>query len=132
MGQGGVWVANTWQRRELVGIVFGTGNHYALQQPSGPWSIYRGAEEIAEIDAGAGDALALVNNDALLTVTQSGLVLRLASVKGIRTLTRWSGGLGLPSVHPTAPMVAVCRDGFVEVGNFLTGVQLMVLRDGDA
>ncbi|MFB9364671.1 hypothetical protein [Kitasatospora albolonga] len=65
---------------------------------------------------------------ALVTVSRSGHLVRSVRSDGVRTLTRFSGGTGEPTVHPTRPLIAAeVRPGRIVVGDVTTGrVQFLI------
>ena len=65
----------------------------------------------------------------LITVSPSGVIVRIVSHRQVRTLTRWSGGAGLPSAHPVEPWIAVQKTPeTVEIGNYQSGELIQTLR----
>lgn len=73
-----------------------------------------------------------IRGDAgLVTVGNGGVLVRFVTARGTRTLTRWSGGEGLPAVHARRPLIAVRRaDGTIEVGDLTTDRVLLRLAGG--
>jgi hypothetical protein len=67
----------------------------------------------------------------LLALSTTGLTLRLHTHDGTRTLTRWSGGVGPPLIHPTLPLAGIVRaDGTLEIGDLNGTVTLMTIAPG--
>lgn len=58
---------------------------------------------------------------ALVGLSAAGLIIKVFSPAGETTLTRWSGGSGVPSLHPLHPWLAVPRpDGSIAVVDLRT------------
>jgi hypothetical protein len=68
----------------------------------------------------------------LVAVGGGGVLVKFFTSEGMRTLTRWSGGIGIPALHTRLPLIAVQRDGGgIEVGDLDTGqVRLRVEAGG--
>jgi hypothetical protein len=99
-----------------------------LQVPDG--------EVIRLVRAGADAAVAapgavIPGQPGLLALSKTGLILRLHTHDGTRTLTRWSGGVGPPLIHPTLPLAGIVRaDGTLEIGDLNGTVTLMTIAPG--
>ncbi|WP_157543708.1 hypothetical protein [Kitasatospora sp. Root187] len=58
----------------------------------------------------------------LITLSRAGHLVRNVTADGVRTLTRFSGGPGTPTVHPSRPLIAAeTRPGRIVVGDPTTG-----------
>lgn len=65
---------------------------------------------------------------ALLTQSAAGLIARLRRPGDQRTLTKWSGGMQPPALHPTRPWIAVQRnDSRIEVADLDNDALLMIV-----
>lgn len=114
-------------------VVLGTDRSVAVSEDRVHWRtfIHRRPSDVIVVEQGC-EVLALVVDEEqpkLVTLSPAGLIVRLVGAQGVRTLTRWSGGTGRPTIHPSLPMVAVQRaDDLVEIGNLLTGELHQVIR----
>jgi hypothetical protein len=91
----------TWRVR----TAWGDGSHIAFREK---------AEVIGLVQEG--------RRPALITASGSGRVVRSVRADGVRTLTRFSGGSGPPTVHPCTPLIAAeTRPGRIVVGDANTG-----------
>lgn len=114
-------------------VVLGAERSVAVSEDRVHWRtfIHRQPSDVIVVEQGC-EVLALVVDDGqtkLVTLSPAGLIVRLVGAQGVRTLTRWSGGTGKPTIHPSLPMVAVQRaDDLVEIGNLLTGELHQVIR----
>jgi hypothetical protein len=67
-----------------------------------------------------------------VTLSSSGLIVRLVAAGGTRTLTAWSGPHGRPALHPVLPWLAVPRSrSLVEVADLATGRLLRRFEEDD-
>jgi hypothetical protein len=113
-------------------VVFGPRGCAAWSVDATTWRVYTpngiaGDATVPDRDSVAG----LVNLDGphLLTLSSGGLIARLVSPARSRTLTRWSGGVGRPALHPTRPWLAVPRpDGLIEVADLAANKLLCTVR----
>lgn len=130
-GPDAVWVRGArFDGTFSSGLVGGNGMH-ALTQDGRQWTVYKGKEAVANIAVDEGSPIALadmLDEPALLTVGGAGLVVRLVSASRTRTLTKASGGIGQPTLHPRDPMLAVRFSDRVEVRN-LSGRLLLTVQD---
>jgi hypothetical protein len=79
----------------------------------------------------AGPGVVMPTQPGLLSLSATGLTLRLHTHDGTRTLTRWSGGVGPPLIHATLPLAGIVRaDGTLEVGDLGGTTTLMALSAG--
>jgi len=92
------------------------------------WRRWRIADQDVELPAKARPlGLHLFEGRRPGIVFGEGLVLRVRTAAGTRTLTAWSGAPA--AVHPAQPWVAVRRDdGRIEVGDLVTGKRIATMR----
>src|SRR5262249_3105613 len=102
-------------------VAFGPRGSTAWSVDATTWRIYTPSGVVDDVTLPDRDSIAgLVDLDGphLLTLSSGGLIARLVSPTGRRTLTRWSGGVGRPALHPTRPWLAVPRPGgLIEVAD---------------
>ncbi|MCG6497723.1 hypothetical protein [Kitasatospora sp. A2-31] len=70
------------------------------------------------------DVIGLVSGrqPALITCSRDGRTVRSVRADGVRTLSRFSGGLGPVAVHPSEPLIAVEKEaGLILIGDANTG-----------
>ena len=113
-------------------IVLGAGELAAWVEGEGRWHVAPNARSVI---LGAGETVLAVHivddAPALVTLSASGLIVRLRWPAGERVLTAYSGGAEPPTVHRTRPWVGALKtDGSVVVGDFATGERLLTLRSG--
>lgn len=94
-----------------------------------PWWTGRGRLLPLPADAHVIGAGTLEGEPGAVVLAPAGQLLRLVTPDRERTLTRWSGGIGTPSLHPVEPLVAVQRDGgAIEVGDLRHGTRRLRLE----
>lgn len=118
----------------LSSVVLGSGRSLAISEDRVHWRTFLHHQQPADdivVEQGC-EVLALILEDGepkLVTLSRAGLIVRLVGAHGVKTLTRWSGGPGRPTIHPSLPMVAVQRaDDLVEIGHLLTGELYQIIR----
>ncbi|WP_457028597.1 hypothetical protein [Kitasatospora sp. P5_F3] len=64
----------------------------------------------------------------LITLSRAGHLVRSVNADGVRTLTRFSGGPGTPTVHPSRPLIAAeTQPGRIVIGDLTTGrIQFLI------
>jgi hypothetical protein len=105
-------------------VVFGGGDALAFSSDGISWEIRAGEPVTVTVqpeDEVLG-VVALGDGPALVTLSSSGLIVRLVAVGGTRTLTAWSGSDGRPALHPVLPWLAVPRSrSRIDVADLATG-----------
>jgi hypothetical protein len=104
--------ANGLQLDPGTPVVFGPGDLTAIRTGAVTWVIGPGQTEV-RVDGNPKilGLLDLKGEPALITVSSAGLILRMHTSSGTRTLTKWSGAATVPALHPIKPWLAVQRDG---------------------
>jgi len=128
-------------------VVGGAGRDVAWSAEPGVWHLRSGGRALPPLQVPDGEVIRLVRAGAdaavavpgavipgqpgLLALSTTGLTLRLHTHDGTRTLTRWSGGVGPPLIHPTLPLAGIVRaDGTLEIGDLNGTVTLMTIAPG--
>jgi hypothetical protein len=120
--------------RDAQAVVFGHHGWLALRGADpGTWRLYAGDHLDGTVHIGPSEqVLAVVERDRrplLALRSTGGLILRLAGPDSTTTLTRWSGGVGPPAIHPTEPLIAVQRaPDLIEIGDLHTGTVHQVVH----
>ncbi|WP_433132839.1 hypothetical protein ACQPWW_14220 [Micromonospora sp. CA-240977] len=113
-------------------VVLGAGTMTAWSVGDTTWRIQTASGLVGDVTIEQGTTIiGLVDIDGphLVTVSSSGLIVRLVSPTHTRTLTRWSGGVGAPALHPSQPWLAVPRPvGLIEIADLATNQVLRTVR----
>ncbi|MGC4812200.1 hypothetical protein ACLQ29_16890 [Micromonospora sp. DT228] len=113
-------------------VVLGAGSRTAWSVGDATWRIHAASGPVSDMTIAKGTTVVgLVDIDGphLVTLSSSGLIVRLVSPARTQTLTRWSGGVGAPAVHPSKPWLAVPRpDGLIEIADLATNQVLRTVR----
>ncbi|MEU7751185.1 hypothetical protein [Micromonospora sp. NPDC049171] len=113
-------------------VVLGAGSRTAWSVGDATWHIHAASGPVGDVTIEKGTTvvgLVDIGGPQLVTLSSSGLIVRLVSPAGTRTLTRWSGGVGAPALHPSKPWLAVPRpDGLIEIADLATNQVLRTVR----
>ncbi|MFI6262461.1 hypothetical protein [Micromonospora sp. NPDC051006] len=113
-------------------VVLGAGARTAWSLDGTTWRVHAASGLVGDVTVTAETkVIGVVDIDGpqLVTVSSGGLIVRLVSPARTRTLTRWSGGIGEPAVHPSEPWLAVPRpDGLIEVADLAANHLLRAVR----
>ncbi|MEU7587332.1 hypothetical protein AB0A95_13630 [Micromonospora sp. NPDC049230] len=113
-------------------VVLGAGSRTAWSVGDATWRIHDASGPVGDVTIERGTTvvgLADIDGPQLVTLSSSGLIVRLVSPAGTRTLTRWSGGVGAPALHPSQPWLAVPRpDGLIKIADLTTNQVLRTVR----
>jgi hypothetical protein len=124
-----IWAPPTHVPAGATDIVLGPDKLTAWREDVGRWHIAPGGTSVSVPDGESVLGIAVVESaPALITVSPGGLIARLRWPGAERTLTKWSGGIQAPTLHPTKPWIAVQRDDQrVEVVNLQTNSLLLTV-----
>ncbi|MFC4018437.1 hypothetical protein ACFOW4_10855 [Micromonospora sp. GCM10011542] len=102
-------------------VVLGAGTRTAWSLDGTTWRIHAAPGLVGDVTVPQETkVIGVVDIDGpqLVTLSSGGLIVRLVSPARTQTLTRWSGGVGQPALHPSEPWLAVPRpDGLIEVAD---------------
>jgi hypothetical protein len=115
-------------------VVLGGGDALAGSPDGIVWEIHAGEPVTVTVPPGdeALGVVALGDGPALVTLSSSGLIVRLVAAGGTRTLTAWSGPHGRPALHPVLPWLAVPRSrSQIDVADLATGRLLRRFEEDD-
>jgi hypothetical protein len=113
------------QPAETRAAVLGPGNSVALSHDGLAWDIHAGGDPVPVTVRPGDEVLGIVllpGAPALVTVSSTGVTVRLVMADGPRTLTACSGPHGRAALHPMQPWLAVPRSpSRIDVVNLATG-----------
>ncbi|MEU1589690.1 hypothetical protein [Micromonospora sp. NPDC005710] len=113
-------------------VVLGAGTRTAWSLGGTTWRIHAAAGLVGDVTVTKeATVIGMVDIDGpqLVTLSSGGLIVRLVSPARTQTLTRWSGGIAEPALHPTEPWLAVPRpEGLIDVVDLATNQILRTVR----
>jgi hypothetical protein len=114
---------------ERAEVVLGPDRLVAWREDAIRWHIAPGGMSVTvDPDDSVLGLMRVDDAPAVVTVSTGGLIVRLNRPGGRRTLTRWSGGIAAPALHPVRPWLAVQRDDQrVEVADVETDTLLLTV-----